>query len=172
MCEPVTTALFIASAASTAAQQSQQAKQQNKIAALNRENAVKSLGLEYQSLGAEERAEALRAAQSIAAVREEAMLARGRVGAAAAEAGVSGASVDAVLDDFTAQEGKHVTAVLQNERIATANIERRKKAAEIGTSGRLASSMDVQGPNLLGLALGAFADSYSTHLSIEAAKEK
>lgn len=172
MCEPVTTSIAVGSSALSYVQQKKQASHQNKVNELNRENAVESLGLEYGGLSGEQRAEAARAAQSIADVRREAEQAKGRVSAAAAEAGVAGASVDAVLDDFEAQEGRHVAAVLLNEQAARANIQRRKQGARIGASGKLASATPVAGPSLMAAALGAFADSYQSHLQIEANKKE
>lgn len=129
---------------------------QNKIQALNRENITKATGLEYGALNSQARAEAERAAVAVADVARDASLARGNVTAAAADSGVSGASVDALLNDFSATEGRYMTAITLNEQLALANIERQKKSVEIGGSGKLNSSLNIEKPNLmLGLAQAA-----------------
>jgi hypothetical protein len=167
MCEPIT---LIGGAASFL-QKKAQANQQNATAEFNRGKALESNALTQQALGAEGRQEQARAGQAIAAVRRDAEKARGRVTAGAAGAGVKGASVDAVLDEFERQEGQMVTDTLMNEQFALANIERQKKAGSIATSGRLAANQDVMGPSLFASALDTFATSYALKTQIDANKK-
>lgn len=167
MCDPVT----LVAGGMSFLQQKKVAEQKNATAEFNRDNAIRLNALTQQSLGSEGRQAQAKAAQAISAVRRDAEKAKGRVTASAAGAGVKGASVQAVLDEFERQEGQKVTDTLLNEQFALANIEREKISGQVTTSGRLAQNQGVQGPNLFASALNTFAASYALKTKIDASKE-
>lgn len=171
MADPVSATLIIGSAAAQFQQSYEQAKAAGVAADINSNAAVESAGISYESLDARAREEATRAGLTIARVRADAMNAKGHVAVAAASSGVKGGSVQAVIDDFTSQEGKRVTAAILNEQYARANVEREKQGVKLATQSKLASSMAPVGPSLFNAALSAFAGVASNEAQIKAAQD-
>lgn len=134
----------------------------------NQDLARKSAANSYEAIGARVAEEEVRAGLEASKIASESLQARGRVSAAAVEAGVKGASLDALLADFERQEGQHLTAISLNEQFVREQSEREKVAQHIGLESRLVASTPpvVQRPNLLSSALGAFSNALSTGLSI------
>ena len=172
MCDPVSIglsaaavsgALSIGNTLTQAAQASQQQEFQNQIAERNRQLALQSQQNTFSQLGDLQAQQAAAAAAEISSIRRESELAQSTVAAGAAEAGVGGASLTAIFDDFERQESEFVTAQELNLQFAQQQAQTEKVAAQIGTSGRLIAALpsQVPRPNLFGAALGTFTSSLS-----------
>jgi len=91
---------------------------------------------------------------------------------AAGEGGVSGTSVNALLNDFMAQEARYRHSANVNLEYARDSIEYEQEANDVVTKGRVASvkpfkPSPVQQPNYVGAALriaGSGLDAYSGYL--------
>ena len=122
MCDPVSMAVVgVASAGAQYAGQRQQAKQQRRYQAQAAE-------AERQRFIQEQSAMRMRQAQEQEAMNKElgviALKSRealSRAGVSAGEAGVSGASVDALLDDYTRQEADYRVALTRQQELQNIN---------------------------------------------------
>lgn len=90
--------------------------------------------------------------------RIDALKARSTASVAAGEAGVSGLSVQALLDDFSAQEGRFNSAVRRNLEGEQAQGESDKAAAQALAEGRIQSvtpfiAAPIESPDYFGAAL-------------------
>jgi len=175
MCEPLTIAavgVSLAGAAANASSQSANAAAQNRhnaaMSLRNQETARQTARNQYDALGARIEQERVRTGEESKKISREAMEARSRVVASAAEAGVAGGSLDALLEDFERQEGEYQALLDLNLEFTEDQAERDKEAARIGLEGRLLSSTPnrIQGPNMLGAALGAFSTALSTGTNV------
>ena len=171
MADPVSATLLIASSGANFVEQSAQAEQGEIIAGINQAITLESQALKHAAINERTRQEAVKAGTTIAAVRRDSLKAIGHVTAAAAGSGVTGASVEDVIDDFSIQEGRRVTAALIQEDFARANAEREKKGVTLTTQSKLASSIAPQGPSLFGAALSAFASVAQNEANIKAKQD-
>ena len=171
MCEPISTTLLIASAGAKYMEEDAQAEQAGIIADINTENALKSAANQFGAINARVREEAIKAGTTIDTIRTDSLKAAGHVETAAASSGVKGASVEDVIEDFSVQEGKRVTAALVQEDFAKANAEREKTGVELTTTSKLASSIAPEGPSLFGAALSAFASVAGNEANIKSKQD-
>lgn len=171
MCEPISTTLLIASSAAKYMEEDAHAEQAGIIADLNRETALKAASLQFGAINTRVREEAIKAGTAIEAVRVDSLKAIGHVTTAAAGSGVKGESIEDVIEDFSVQEGKRVTAALIQEDFAKANAEREKKGVQLSTQSKLASSIAPDGPSLFGAALSAFASVAGNEAQIKTAQD-
>ena len=134
------------------------AKHQRQIAARNSANARTAAKNAYYQSQVLELQEAAKAGAEISATAREATQARSTTVAAAAEAGISGNSLDAILDDFSAAQGRHNATVRLNQQYVAENAEIRRQDIRLGLDGRLINSTPspVKRPNFAAAALGAF----------------
>lgn len=122
MCDPVSMAVIgVASAGAQYAGQRQQAKQQRRYQSQAAE-------AERQRFIQEQSAMRMRQAQEQEAMNRElgdisvkSREALSRAGVSAGEAGVSGASVDALLDDYTRQEADYRVALTRQQELQNIN---------------------------------------------------
>lgn len=177
MCTPMALgitagAASMAGSAANYAQQSGQADAQNarnqEVAARNQKLARETTKIQYISLDERIEQERTKAAFEASSIARDSVQARSRVSAAAVEAGVKGASLDALLADFERQEGEYLTQVKLSEAMQEEQIDREKQGIRLGLEGRLVSSTPdlVARPSLLGSALSAFGSSLSSGVSV------
>ena len=179
MCVPVLTvaamAISLAASAAQANQQSRNAAAQQKhadaMAARNSENARANSRNQFAAINDRVFQDATRQGLAAEAVVKDSLAARGRVTAAAAEAGASGASVDQLLNDFSRQEGE----LIMRTEIANQFTEEQARidleATNIGLDSRLLASTPgvVDRPDLFAQSLSAFAGAFSTGISMDQA---
>lgn len=171
MCEPVTMGgLVAAGSAMQFAQQSAQARAQNKINALNRENAKAAFINSQNQLTAKTLQQAASAGQAISQVRSQADRSRAAATLSAAESGVKGRSVEDVIGDFTRQEGEYVAAALLNEQFQREAAAYERTGTGITLSGQLASNAEVAGPSIVVSALQAGVAGLSAYNTAKAAE--
>ncbi len=102
--------------------------------------------------------------QDVMERRIQALKARGTARDAAGEAGVTGLSVDALLDDYYAAEGRGVDSVNQNFKMERDNIIASMEATHAQTTARIDSVQRAQPPSFLGAAIriaGGALNAYS-----------
>lgn len=172
MCEPTTLmALSLAASAAGLAGQAQQARQQQRYQAQAAE-------AERQRFIQEQSAMRMRQAQEQEAMNAElgdiALKSRealSRAGVSAGEAGVSGASVDALLDDYTRQEADYRVALTRQQELQ--NINTGLALTDAGfrtTNNQIGINKPINKPNYLSAALGAAssaAGAYRTGMEIK-----
>jgi|SRR5688572_15217163 len=140
---------------------------QRDIAAQNAELARGAAVAQYSQIGEHTYQELTRTQAEAMRISGDALAARGRVTAAAAEAGVGGNSVDALLEDYSRQEGNYLTALKTQERFTLVDAEFQKKGVQTGLQARLINSAPPARPNLFGQALGAFSSAFNTGLQLD-----
>lgn len=144
---------------------------QKSISARNVANANIAARNSYYQSQAGELQQAAGAAQDITERSREAVLARSTVVASAANAGVSGNSVEAILDDFSAQEGRYNAAVRLNQIYAEEQGRADRESIRLGHDGRLVSAAPdpVQKPNFATAAFSTFTSVYNASPKLQAA---
>lgn len=105
-------------------------------------------------------------------VQTEATQARSRAAAAAAESGVGGASVDALFNDFSRQEGNYLDTIATNKQNFNIQANADRAGVQLGLNSRLVSSTPdyIQGPSLIAGLLGGWSNglnAYSAGQNIE-----
>lgn len=170
MCVPVAilgVGLSLAGSAASYGQAQAQYGYQQQISARNAQLARDSANQQYGAIGENLYQSNVETTTETQRIASEALLARSRVGAAAAEAGVSGNSVDALIGDFSRQEGNYISALDTQQRFRETQAHYEKMGVRTGLESRLVNSAPPQAPNLFGQALGAFTNALNTGLSLD-----
>ncbi len=165
MCLPIIAAgLGIASTAMQIQGQRQQAKAQAK-AQKNASTAEQQRYLaEVSSMRVQQRQEQVAAAQRIQASTKKAREARATARVSAAEAGVAGLSVDALINDLTRQEAEHRSATTQQLEMNDVNRQMQLNDAGLGfTNTMLRINKPIEQPDYLGAALSGAQTGMSTY---------
>jgi len=161
MCDPAT-AMMVAQVGGTAAQyygQEQQAKAQDAFnsqrQALGTERALQNYRLQTSQAYKRIQQEREATGQEIREVSRQSRRAQSTGAVSAGEAGVTGKSVDAMLDDFERQELMYQTDLKRNQEWKEENIADQLEAVRIGTQGHIEDLqfMPAQRPSFLGAAL-------------------
>ena len=169
MCDPATM-MTVAGTATQYVGQQQQASAQN---AMNRqrqelgtERALQNYRLQTSQAYKRMQQEREATGQEIREVSRQSRRAQATGAVSAGEAGVTGKSVDAMLDDFERQELMYQTNIKRNQEWREDNTKDQLEAIRIGTQGRIEDLqfMPAQRPSFLGAALrigGQVADYYA-----------
>lgn len=139
MCEPMTIAavsLAAVSAAAGAHSQYQGAKAQNKMFAANARSANESQQLEEQALAARQQQDREAASQSLIQNALDAATVRGNNRAAAAESGLSGFSIDALINETSMQEGRNAETIETNQGFAAEQFQLDRRGVAAAARGR------------------------------------
>lgn len=140
---------------------------QSRISARNRELAGRAAVSQYGAVDDQLYEGAMKSGQEQLRVSQDSTMAQGRIAAAAAEAGVSGRSVQDLHNDFKRQEGEFISASQQNYAFMQSQAVRQKEAIRLGYESRLINAAPPQRPNLFGDALGAFSSAFDTGLRLD-----
>lgn len=146
-------------------QQKQQADQQNEFYAANAKAANQAAIAAYQNQQIEMNQKLASADQSITERRIEALKARGTARDAAGAAGVTGLSVDALVNDYYGVEGRGVDSVMTNFDMERQNIIAQMDATYHNTTARINSVQRAAEPSFLGAAIriaGSAVGAFST----------
>lgn len=158
--------LSIAQAAVGFSAAQQQANEQNAYYDANRKAAIAAANDRYAALNNKTLQEREAASGDLLQKRIEATKARATAKASAAESGVTGLSVAALMGDFHAQQARQEQAILTNYQIRRQSNEDEGVSTYHNTIGRINSVRQASGPNPasyilqgLGGAVGAFSKS-------------
>jgi hypothetical protein len=131
---------------------------------ITRQNAIADFGRQEAALGKRQAQEADAASAKKFDVSLDAQKARATNAVAAGESGIAGPTVDSLMRDIYAQEGRYNTRVDTNLDWTNDQIQEQKKGASYAMKDRINSLRDVQRPSFLetGLRIGAAGvDAYS-----------
>lgn len=170
MCLPIAAVgigLSLAGSALSYGQQMSQYNYQRQISERNAELANRSANSQYGAIGENLYQGRVSSQAEASRIASESLAARARVAAGAAEAGVGGNSVDALLGDFSRQEGNYLTALETQERFRDTQAHYEKEGVRTGLEARLVNSAPPQRPNLWGAALGAFTSAFNAGLDLD-----
>lgn len=124
--------------------------QESKEAEETRRSARESLALSLEDLDARSAEERIAAAINIRDTRQQVRASTATASASAAEAGVSGVSVDLLRGDFARQGGEAVTAIEANRDSRLAQIQRQERGVRAQAQSRI---NQAQGPSVLNTGL-------------------
>lgn len=134
-------------------QAQQQAERQNEYYRQNAEAANAAARAAYANLNAQRDNERLSATADKTGIAIKALQARGAAREAAGSAGVTGLSVDALVNDYSAQEGRQNEAVDINYQLASDNVRSQMDAIHSNTEARINSVQRAQPPSFLPFAI-------------------
>jgi len=149
------------------AQQSASYNYQRRISARNRDLANRSAFAQYGAINQRDFETSVHTGDEMKKVEQDALMARGRIGAAVAEAGVAGNSVEALFNDFYRQEGEYKSILEQNEKFQRTQSTFEKQAVHLGHEARLVNSAPPQAPDLFGQSLLAFSRAFSVSTDLD-----
>jgi hypothetical protein len=132
-----------------------------KAAKANKAAALENLKLMYNDLNARATQERAAATQATEGVQLEADALEGQTATSAAAGNVTGATVDALLRDVSAQEGRALSTINTNLDFSLGQVKRRQRAAVAQADQTIKG---IQKPSLLGLGLeigGSVLNSYT-----------
>jgi outer membrane PBP1 activator LpoA protein len=168
MCEPTTMAILSAASkgiefleASRQADEQQARYDQNRIAAAQARD-LKIQSLNQRAIQESEAAGEAKQKQAI-----EALELRERAVVAAGEAGVSGSSVDNLLNEYTAQRLRGVTTINRNLENVEKQISLQKMGASAEAENRINSMPQGTQPSFLAAGISAGASGYATYKAYE-----
>lgn len=134
-------------------QESQVAQQQNAFYVQNANAANDAARAAYANQNNQIDQARASADQNVFERRVQALKARGTAQNAAGEAGVTGLSVDALMSDYSAAEGRGVDSVDTNFNTERENILAQMQATQSQTTARINGVQRVQPPSFLGAAV-------------------
>lgn len=135
------------------AAQSQQAAAQNEYYEENRRQAIKAQVNEYAHQQNKILQENRSASAEIFETKIEAMKARSTANAAAGEAGVTGLSVQALLNDYYGREGRRVDSLTQNYEMTRDNVRAEMDATQSKAIARINSVQRAAKPSFADAAV-------------------
>lgn len=152
---------FMAQSANANAQD----KYQKAIYKTNTQIANDAATVQYGQLQRQQIQQHAAAAQSIGDVMAQARAAIGTGTVAAGESGTSGNSVDALLQEFHAEELRHTSSVIQNQTFADQQIATEALGVRSQQQGRILSALPqpVQKPDFFGSLLRIGSDALSNY---------
>lgn len=135
---------------------SQQAAYQQQMYDMNKEIADQALASQYAGISRRQVEEQRKAAMEMEAISSQAAQARAIAGASAAESGVSGLSVDMLMNDYFRREYGFMTATQEQLRGTLFQLEQAKEGARSEYQGRVMSMtpQPVQYPSILATGIG------------------
>jgi hypothetical protein len=157
MCDPVSLATFAIGAASQVTSYmgaSAEAKAQNQLAENNRIEANRAATDQYASIQERMLQEKAAAGRELENTNTEAAKARGTAQVTSGEAGVTGISVDSLLADYNAQQGKFERTNEQNLKMTQDSLRDQLKGVKANTEGRINSVQKARKPSFLPYAIG------------------
>lgn len=161
MCDPAT-AIAATSLALGAGSAIASAKAQDKLAKQNAADAIRARNEDFRALGLQEAQQQDATQVSIAQAHRTAVNADAVARVSAGEAGVAGASVQAILADISAQESAFKTQALRNEGATIAQLQQEKRGAAAGAQSRI-NAVQPSNPLAVGLTIGAGALDFASN---------
>jgi len=174
MCDPVSLATFAIGAASQVTSfmgASAEAKTQNQLAENNRIEANRAAADQYATIQERMLQEKAAAGQQLEQANTEAAKARGTARVTSGEAGISGITVDSLIADYNAQQGKFERTNEQNLKMTQDGLRDQLKGVKSNAESRINSVQKVAKPSFLPYAIGiagSGVDSYTAKLKRDA----
>lgn len=166
MCDPVTMAvLTVAQGAAQYQEGVAQAQAQQSRFDANRLAANEARDLKVQTLNQRATQEAEAASEEKLALSIKAMEGRGAALVAQGESGLTGNSMDLLLQDYEAQKLRGVTTINRNLENVEKQIELEKRGASAEAQNRTNSLQQGVMPNFLAAAVGTAANATSAYQS-------
>jgi hypothetical protein len=168
MCDPISLATFAIGAASQVTSfmgAKQEAETQNKLAENNRIEANRAAADDYAALQNRMLQEKAAAGQELESANTQAAQARGTARVTSGEAGVMGISVDNLLADYNAQQGKFERTNEQNLQMTQDQVRDQMRGTKAQAENRINSVQKVAKPSFAPYAIGIASsglDSYSS----------
>lgn len=169
------TTAFALSAGLTAAQaglgflaQQQAAQAQADANAATAQSAANAFALQQQQTQEQLQQQRQGANQEGVQRQKEFLTALGRVQASAGEAGISGVSLDAVIDNYNRQLNEAESVINFNFDVQQQNAQNQLKSARAGAQGRINSLQDPIGPSIftpLAQTFGGVLNAYDDYLA-------
>lgn len=118
-----------------------------------------SLVNEYAAINERQSEERAKASQEIGAIMQQARAARSTAYLSSLEQGVSGLSVDSLLNDYAQKEAQFITRTQEQERATLMQIQRERIGLGYDAVGRLISATPrpIQGPSGIAAAISGAA---------------
>lgn len=170
MCEPTTIALVIAGVGTAAslAQQDAAASAQTKSNNQQRENAIKARNENLSQIELQKQQATTQAGQKVFENNLQAQKALATTTVAAGERGVSGLSVDSLLSEIEANQGRYNTSVEANLRDNVVGFDLQRDNVQTGAVNSVSQLRTAQAPDYLGAAL-KIGGAYSNFSAAQAA---
>lgn len=151
MCEIVTTVMAGLTLASAVATPILQARGQKQLANSNNQIANEAYQVNLQQVALRQQQERDRAAQEIDAVARRSLQASSAAFASAADSGVMGKSLDAIMADYRRRELEFVDRTQRQVLASTYQMEMEKRGLQAQTRGRM-----MTGPNPWAVGMESF----------------
>jgi hypothetical protein len=151
MCDPLTI-IEVGSLALGVGSTIAGANAQNKAAKQNRAAAIAARNEEFRALGLQEQQVEDAAQQSIMAAHRTAVNAEAQTRVSAGEAGVAGASVQAILADISSQDSAFKVQTERNVKATTTQIQQEKRGVAAGAQSRI-NAVQPASPLATGLTI-------------------
>ncbi len=157
MADPVTVGLMIGSSVLSYASQSSAANAQNAANAQAARTAQQSYENEVEAIEARRTQEFEASSQALQQSQLQAMRERAKVQVASGEAGISGLSLDALMQDINMAQGQNIVTSNRNYINISEQLDRDRRAAAATGQSRINSLTPAQGPSLVGHLAGTGA---------------
>jgi len=148
----------------------QQYAAQAEFARRNAENASITATTNYKNLNIKMQQEDLTRHQSKFQTRIEAAQAAATADVAAGQGGVSGLSVEQLLRDIWAQEGRNSQALDSNAQMNRAYLEGEKRAAQLGSQNQINSVPIPEKPSFAPYLINAFGSGINAYTGYQKRK--
>lgn len=143
-------------------------KAQADVANQNARNTALGLKQTYRDIGARQLEEAQAATQEKQVIARQSAVARGEATAGAASGGVSGVSVDLLVEDLNREAGNATDTVSQNLAATTAQLQRQKEGAKVTAQSQV---NQTPFPGILPLTIRAGSQALEGYRDIRAIKD-
>ena len=170
MCDPVSLAGLAIGAVSQVAGYmgaKNEASAQNQLAANNRIEANRAAADQYAATQNRMLQEQAAAGRDVEQADMTSAKARGTAQVTSGEAGISGMTVDSLIADYNAQQGKFERTTAQNLEMTQQQLRDNMDGVKAQTTSRINSVQKAAKPSFLPYAIGIASsglDAYSTHI--------
>lgn len=167
MCEPVSDTIAVASFVMEAAKTGMEVAGQNKQHKAVVKEATAANTLEQNQISTREAQEKQAAQHDIGLANDQAMSSEALARLSAMEAGVKGASADAVVGNVEAGRSRYVTSVNENEELTNQQLEEQRLGADASMKARIngapAADPLAAGLQILGAGVNTFGTIFNRH---------
>lgn len=147
---------------------SSQSDYQNRMYSANQAIAEQSLASQYSDISRRQQEESKKASQEMQVIARQSAEARSAALVSSIEGGVSGLSVDSLMNDYYRKEADYLNVTQQQQRANLFQMEQAKMGARAEFQGRVLSAtpQPVQKPSMLatGLSIGGNLGTFATNL--------
>ncbi len=163
MCDPVTISLAVAGAAASYVGQQQAASAQEASNASARQLSIQNQDIQIKSLQNAEDEDSRRASEALIDNQKSAQAARATAQVSAGESGVSGLSIDSLLQDLSMQESLNKQDILQTQDFGQRQRQLDREGVGITTSSQINQLPVVEYPSFLEHAASVGTAAYGSY---------